>query len=156
VLWEIASPRDDERPPIVVNEGSIEFRVETYPWKKDLIGRQWKPDQPDGKKVGDFDVKVTGADGSCPGMVGKQISIEYSEGNAVHTFRVYRQRRNGIGKHEPKLDSPVDFVVDSSAMRLTFGAQNQGRVSKVVVSQGPGGQCASASGSLRIEIQPKE
>jgi hypothetical protein len=43
-------------------------------------------------------------------------------------------------------------------MKLTFGVANQGRVARVVVSQGTSpGQCvAPESGSLDIEIKPQK
>jgi hypothetical protein len=151
---------DEERPPIVVKHGSIVMEVADLagkprrPWAKDLIGRQWKPKQPKGKDVVTFDVVVTGADGTCNPMSGDEITVDYVEtAGQTRTFRFYRQRFAGFGKHEPKVDSPVDLTVDNSTVpRLMYSAD--GKIRKVTV----GGQSCNfpdSTSDRSITLTPK-
>jgi hypothetical protein len=159
VAGSLLLQQDDEedRPPIIVKNGSIIFEVDVArPWKKDLIGRQWKPDQSNGKKVERFDVTFTGAQGCNPAS-GTEVSITYTDTEArVFTFE--RKRKHGFGKREPKLDSPVDLAATSTqtGSRLTY--TSGGRITSVVVSGGSQTQTCSmpSAGDPTVTVQPRE
>jgi hypothetical protein len=153
---------DEDRPPIIVKNGSMVIEIDVpgnvrHRWKKDLIGRQWKPEHPNGRKVDRFDVSYTDAPG-CTAMSGSEVSITYTEtGGTVREYHFKRKRLHGLGKREPKFESPVDLVEDDTQTRprLTYGIA--GRITSVVVSTGAQSQTCSmpSQGEPTVTVKPQ-
>jgi hypothetical protein len=149
--------QDDDRPPIVVRGGSIYFDGGDKDdpakccnnWKKDLIGKQWKP-KPDNKSgVRAFAVTVDGvppAVCSMTALEAPEVFIDYREASQTLTFKVYIQAKVNLllffvpGKHEPKIDSPVDLKNEppnpppgapAKPGRLEYGHDKEGYISRL-------------------------
>lgn len=149
----LQSDDDEDRPPIIVKNGSMTVEVDdAHPWRKDLIGRQWKPEHSNGRKVDRFDVSFTDAP-ECTAMSGSEVSITYTEANGeVRVFTFTRKKKHGIGKREPKFESPVDMVEGNPQSRLTYPVN--GRITSVVVSNGQA--CSMpAQGNPTVTVKPQ-
>lgn len=106
---------DEDRPPIIVHNGSLIFDggegSNAKTWVKDMFLGEWKPDQNEAKGVRALAVTFAGV--SSPSacatstMSGEEVLIEYRgspTANTATVMRVHLRRRHLIGKKEPKVD----------------------------------------------------
>jgi hypothetical protein len=160
---------DDERPPIIVLNGSLMFESQKN-WKKDPAGHRFKPDHPRGRSVGSYMVMVTGSSTpACSGTTlnGLEVFVDYLADAAapVKQFHLYRRlafSMPGTVKREPALDSPEPLTnlpaTGTTAARLVYPVGPEGWISNVRVGNT---SCAftrpaneAARKAVRVEIKP--
>jgi len=140
----------EERPPIIVRNGSILFengdpsdsstlKSHWHDWAQDLTTPKWKPDHDDGYHVNSYQVTTTGVIGCSP-LTGREVTINYTlTDNSVKAFTFAIQKKFGMkayNRKEPKLNpgnvsltaTPMD-VANNVPARLTFA--ESGYISKV-------------------------
>ena len=140
----------DDRPPIEVVEGSIDF-AHGYPWADQSGAKNvWRPDHPTGKHVKQYDVAVTtnGADAGCGPLRGKTITIVYES----RTFTIDTKPHSGGKKDEPELISPDPLDLDMSGYVLSLSGD--GKIKSVTVGNSPACD-VSAKPKIRISAKPK-
>jgi hypothetical protein len=162
---------DDERPPIIVHNGSLLFDSAKN-WKKDTSGtHRYRPDHPNGHSVGIYSVKLTGSStAACTGttLSGTDVFIDYlADANApVKQFHLYRKYVFGSGmsvKKDPSLDSPEELTIvngtGSAPAQLVYPVGNEGWISNVTVGST---SCAftrppneTARKAVRVDITPQ-
>lgn len=172
----IAAGDDDERPPIIVRNGSLIFDggevPNTHTWSKDAFLDEWKPAQ-HAKGVRSLDVTFTAVTSppACAGttMSGKEVLIEYRvdpAGAPSAVMRVHLRRKHLIFKREPKIDSNgKDLVlrehtsITPTPPMLVYEDGAKGWISKVTVDRAP---CEfapppdeAARLAFRVRIQPR-
>lgn len=158
LAWALSSRGDDERPPIIVRNGTLIFdsgdasgpATQWKAWKKDTIGNQWKPDHDTGKHVLEFEVTLSGFTSppvcATTALRGEEVHIKYKKSandtNPID-FRVYIRKKVGSpnnGRREPKIDSPEPVTAattGSAPPTLTYDDQGAGWVSEVTVGTNP-------------------
>lgn len=116
------APDDDERPAMIVKNGSITF--ENGPDKngnqiywKDGGDLTWIPDHPTGKPVTGADASFEGMSAACDLKNGIRFTLTYKEGNESEEFSVVAA---GLS---PKI-FPKDLLVEDSPtkQRVGFGS----------------------------------
>jgi hypothetical protein len=114
---------DDDRPPIVVSEGSIQFG-HGHRWKQREQNnkKKWKVDHSAGKTVTTYQVlAINLTDLKVCVVTAPKISIDYELTNGqTRTFVLSRQEIGSSGKWEPILDAPEDLD-DTNKLGLSFG-----------------------------------
>jgi len=165
LIYGIVSKGKDDRPPIIVKGGSIDFGgcpdlAGKKPWIKDLIGNHWKPNHRAGGDTGAFEVTfVTGGHECKPtslssSITGNEVAVTYSAldpttGQSVDTvFTFTKVRYFWLFRHEPKLNAPVSLSQLDPAT-LTFGSPQQGAITKLEVD-GVNQPLPSANPVIRI------
>jgi hypothetical protein len=158
---------DDERPPIIVRNGSLIFESDKD-WMTDPSGtHRFKPDHAKGKSVVDYSVVVTGSStAACTGatLTGTDVFVDYlaSASAPSKQFHFFRKLHMGKMKHEPVLDSPDALTVVPQAgtapAQLVYPAGPEGWISNVTVGTA---SCAfsqpadaTARKAVRVEIKP--
>ncbi len=117
---------DEERPPIIVRNGSIVF-------ENDLVGstgqskhwvpsgsHKWKPDHDKGLRVREFHVTFTGVE--CDPMTGQPVDITRSTGES------FQVKREGVFRVDPKDKAPQDATMtpDNSLPKATLTSDDAG------------------------------
>lgn len=166
-VWGILSKGKDDRPPIIVKGGSIDFSgcadmAGKKRWVRDLIGEHWKPDHSQGGDTDAFVVKLVSAGQECKPISltdcasGDVVSVTYTAMNPATqqkvdtVFTFTKVRYFWFGHREPKLNSPVTLAHPSDNL-LTFGQAQQGAITKLVVD---GTTCSLPSNPV-IRIVPR-
>jgi hypothetical protein len=117
LAYEALKPQDDdERPPIIVRNGSLKFLTDVG-WKPD--GGNWEPDQPRAKRVKEMIATIKNSDGSCGPLRGVQFTVTF-EGEE---FRI-------ILGHGAPLVSPRSLLTRDGQF-LTHGRDGSGSISKI-------------------------
>lgn len=162
---------DDERPPIIVRNGSLLFESKKN-WKKDPSGtHRFKPDHPGGHTVGLYSVTLIGS--SSPGCTGTTLSglevfVDYladptASAKQFHLYRKLTLTLPGTVKKEPALDSPEALTnvpgTGSAPAQLVYPVGDQGWISNVTVGSVSCAFTRPASTAdrlaVRVEITPK-
>ena len=130
VGWLLA--QDDDRPPIIVTNGSMYFTngdasssITPTQWTKDITLAEWKPVDNNYHGIRGFTVSFENSYASavCPDassippakpttpLAGEEVRIEYTTaGGKTVSTKVHRRRADlwGLfGKNEPKVNSPT-------------------------------------------------
>jgi hypothetical protein len=145
--WDTLTDGTDDRPPIIVRDGSIIFDggdvndpadIKTHwtNWVAD--GSDMTTDLPTGRHVDRYDVTVTELGGTaCSAMSGQTVDIAFSDGTRAH---MYVKRKNLIFRREPKItiktkQTPANIPVvgTTTPARLEYGAPRQGSITEVRV-----------------------
>lgn len=140
---------DEDRPPIVVKNGSIIFENDRD-WVPGAT-RAWTLDQPKGKAVTTFDVSFKSV--SCASTSGTVVTIiRTSAGGQTQTYKVIR---TGGSRPEPLINAPVDMDVDNVPARKTLTSRDSGgAITEVKVAGGT--TCTVPPGGMpEIEIKPR-
>jgi hypothetical protein len=173
---------DDDRPPVVVNNGSVIFnggdpgdpdtvKINWHDWKQDSGGSQWKPDFPGGFNVDHYEVTVTKAGQVCTSAKGDTVAIAYTVdgGNPPPPAATFTILISSGGRREPKVDpggltmTPTSLVtgpngVNTVPAKLTYSTN--GYISNVTVSSSgtPTGSCqfTSRADTPVITAQPRK
>ena len=163
----------NDRPPIIVRDGSIIFDggepSRSKPWSRDTFLGEWKPDHPDGPPVKEFRVTFAGMTppaGCSSPLTGAAVLVDYSiaDGNGSRvdaTFNVHIRKKNLFGKPEPKIDpagaSLAQLPASSAPPAIFYGQTVAGWISRVEVGGTPcafGQPNAEERKNFRVRIQP--
>jgi hypothetical protein len=145
---------DEDRPPIVVYESSIDF-LHGHRWQG-AGHRRWAPNDPQGKDVASLEaVVIDRAPGSADGTVcvaaGDTVMIDYQPagGGAAKRFTVKRER---IGQQWVPVLSTGDVDMTHSKRRLKF--DENGSVKQVTAGTGstPGKSCGPFAADRNILV----
>jgi hypothetical protein len=118
---KVSRDDDEERPPIIVKNGSIQFDTEVG-WAPD--GGNWKPDQPYGRHVKELIATISGADGSCPELRGVHLIVTYALSDiSSRDFHIV------LGGDEPMVQPAA--LLTHAANLLTYGTPKEGRISRI-------------------------
>jgi len=140
IAW--LSADDDDRPPIIVTNGSVNFDngdvsvpIQPTMWIKDVILSEWKPQDADYHGISGFSVtfqdsyaavcsdaswKSPGkpADAKTP-LTGEEVLVEYTAAdNSKVKIRLHRRRSTLLGllgKLEPKIVEPQSHALTPTA-----------------------------------------
>jgi hypothetical protein len=141
VGWLLA--QDDDRPPIIVSNGSMYFtngdaRIQKPPtkWAKDAFEPEWKPQDNNYKGIRGFTVSFENsyAPGVCSDaswvepplppqapktpLTGEEVHVEYTAPNGTRTTIMIHRRKSifggAFGKFEPKIVQPDKFQMDAN------------------------------------------
>lgn len=149
---------DEDRPPILVKDGSLYFisgddaagesgEKQGKPWKdKD---DDWQPDHPAGKATKWFVVEISPPASGCPAIsMTKKITITYG----MHKFVVEAKPEfGGKGKKVPTITSPYlkrDGSADNPA--LVHDKGSSGKISKVEFKTKDGEDVSCSPASLNF------
>jgi hypothetical protein len=168
---------DDDRPPIIVHNGSLIFDggegTNFKTWSKDAILGEWKPRHDEAKSARSLRVTFTGVSSppacATSAMSGEEVLIEYRvspTGNPSAVMRVHLRRKHLIFKKEPKVDpngKEMTLLEHTSLTpvppMLVYEDHAKGWISKVTVGSTPCefAQPADETARLafRVRIQPK-
>jgi hypothetical protein len=142
VGWLLA--QDDDRPPIIVTNGSMYFtngdaRIPKPPtkWAKDAFLSEWKPQDNNYKGIRGFTVSFENsyAPSVCPDaswvalplppqvpktpLTGEEVHVVYTAPDGTRTTIVIHRRKSVFGglfgKFEPKVVQPDKFRMDANA-----------------------------------------
>jgi hypothetical protein len=176
------SPKDqnDDRPPIIVTNGSINFDDgdpnDSKKWKDwtkangNGNAKQWTQNFPTGSNVASFTVTLAGSsDQSCntqtPSIAAVAIEYTPTDGSAKSLVVVQPvQWSSGGGKREPWVSAPLDIqpgtTTSGQPPRITYGDTNKpktGYISYVTLtsSSAPKSCPFLQGGQPVITIQPK-
>lgn len=120
---------EDDRPPIIVRGGSINFEVEaatrTHPptWEEDPPF--WKLTQPNGRPVASATATVQGAPPNCNNLSGRVFFFTYQENDETNEFVLV------ASGPEPRVLPTAQMT--ASGGRLTYGVNGQGRITRMRV-----------------------
>jgi hypothetical protein len=153
---KIQRPLDDDRPPIIVTNGSMYFEdgnpndTDNSKWKnwtkanRDNNAKQWTQEAPNGFDVKSFTVTITGSsDPKCNSKTTSvaAIAIEYTPDSGAKSLvvvqRVPWSSGGGNVKSEPWVIAPSDMVTMSPSGRppgLVYGDPGKGYVSFLTLS----------------------
>jgi hypothetical protein len=122
---------DEERPPIIVKNGSIIFENQlatsgtgsgrSFDWTPSG-NRRWKPDHENGKRIAEFYVTFRGVD--CAPMTGNPVHITRQTAQSV--TEVYQVIRQGFFRVDPKVVTPDDMKIDNSLPLKTLTSLDDG------------------------------
>lgn len=125
-----ASFADDDRPPIIVRNGSLTFesgsKKRLGKWRKvdDASKKEWELDDDNGKKTATLHVYfVGGTDSGCVPETAEEVTVYYnnptgpSTGAKQYTVKINRSPKKG--KDVPMVSAPDDLEVDNTNMKLT-------------------------------------
>jgi hypothetical protein len=163
--------QDEDRPPIIVHNGSLLFDTAKN-WKRGHPSiHRFKPDHPRGHSVGSYSVVLTGSStAACTGttLTGLEVFVDYRADPqaAVKQFHLYRRltfTTPGTVKKEPSLDSPEPLTIvpgtGSAPSQLVYPVGNDGWISNVTVGSV---SCAftrpatpADRSAVRVEITPE-
>jgi hypothetical protein len=149
IFWPFGEDDTEDRPPIVVSEGSIHFG-HGYGWVDMGSQKTWRPDHEKGKDVKKYIVSVTskGVDAGCGFTDGKEIVIAFG----LQTFTLNTKAHSGGTKDEPALVSTVALVPDTSGLNLTF-LDNANDLDSIEVDKK---KCVlTGKERVRIKLEPK-
>lgn len=139
---------DEDRPPIVVKNGSIIFEND-----RDWVGatRTWRLNQPRGKQVTTYDVSFKYV--TCASTSGNVVTItRTTAGGQTQTYQLIR---TGGSRPEPLLNAPVDMDANNVPIRKTLTSRDSGGAITEVKVAG-GATCTVPPGSMpEIEIKPR-
>jgi hypothetical protein len=174
VLFHKILDEDDERPPIIVHNGSLVFENEKN-WKKDPSRLRYKLDHPRGKTVGSYSVVMIGSStAACIGktLSGTEVLVDYRADSAAAVKQFHLQRAwqfampPGTLKREPALDSTETMTIvagtGTTPSQLIYAVGPEGWISNVTVSDPSGPiSCAfpqppnpAARAAVKVEITP--
>jgi hypothetical protein len=173
----ILSSDDDDRPVIVVRNGSTIFDggdaqdhfKRWKDWEMDSTdAKEWKPNHPGGAAVKSFSVVVSGFDPASPSncgniLSGEDVVITVSNGQVTEPLHVFRRLRVSIkppfAKHDPVIDAPSAMTAtpQTPTAPATLTYPNIGSIASVKVdtttctfpSESP------ARDAVRIYIKPE-
>ena len=122
---------DEERPPIIVKNGSIIFENQlatsgpgsgrSFDWVPSGNGR-WKPDHENGKRIDEF--YVTFKEINCESMTGNPVHI--TRQTAKSETEVYQVIRQGFFRVDPKVVAPHEMKIDNSLLLKTLSSLDDG------------------------------
>lgn len=153
IVIPVDDPGSDDRPPIIVSSGSLNFEggdtenigKGMQKWMNAAVtgaSNAWKPDHDKGADVTGFTVYVAGFDPaqcSVSTLPGSLIEIDYTldQGGTTEKFYVKRLQLTGK-KFEPVLVPPADVTLNdtSTAAMSRITAKDAGHISSVSVDGG--------------------
>jgi hypothetical protein len=144
-VWRIRKRRRDteDRPPIVVNEGSFVIAnvtkagVRAKDWVRDGASEKWKMKHPDGKHATGYDVVVTKPRIINAGS-GAEVLIHYFSGAAKYQFQFYLDPHPSGRKMEPAVSSTQRLAPDNrNRDRKTITYPAAGEVRRLEVAGNP-------------------
>lgn len=149
VRFLIDKRANEDRPPIIVREGSIVFEHKAVQGKQlewDDSEPHWTPKQPNGRKIDFLRATITkGGSSACPTMIeSKAIEITFATSSKSETFDVF------VAGKKPKIGPKGLLARDSSRKKLTHGPTGSGSITRIRPKQG-GLEC-ELSGVVEIEI----
>jgi hypothetical protein len=170
-ILSILTSGDEDRPPIIVRNGSVKIdggnASKWKPWKENGSKKKWQPDHNNGASVTSFAVTIANSNGPaapsnpCPSLpiTGTHVVIEYkTDGGAKSQIAVGLEKSGS--KLVPQIDAPADLTSapgsGSTPAVLTYDPGG-GMISNVTVSDDSGGQqmCGFVSpASALITIKP--
>jgi len=169
VLFHKMFAEDEDRPPIIVHNGSLLFDSAKN-WKKDPSGtHRFKLDHTKGASVGVYSVVMTGSSTpSCTAatLSGFDVFVDYLADSTAQVKRFHLSRvtvPTPPVKREPVLDSPEPLTnvpaAGTTPAQLVYPAGPEGWISNVTVGSV---SCAfnkpadaAARQAVRVEITPK-
>jgi hypothetical protein len=142
----------EDRPPIVVSEGSIEFS-HGHKWNGVGGKKKWKPNHANGRSVTGYDVMaVNRTDLTVCLATGKKITIDYEwTDGSVKQFVLSLEQVGGSGKFEPTLDSPDDLD-DTNKWKLKLG---DARAVRAVADENGRSCTFTANKDVQVYVSPK-
>jgi hypothetical protein len=152
---------DDDRPPIVVTDGSVEI-YGGYRWvdqSNNNTKKVWRPNHSKGKDAKKYEVEVTkdnGVSAGCSLRPGKIVEIIYGTGTTVRLTLTFDLKKNSSQtKDEPELTaSPNPLTVKGSGFRLVYDGIAGDKITKVTVGQD---SCdTSEMSNVEVVLTPKE
>jgi len=169
--------QDDDRPPIIVTNGSINFDDgdpnDSKKWKDwtkangNGNSKQWTQNYSNGSDVASFTVTIAGSsDKNCntqtPSVAAVAIEYTPTDGSAKSLVVVQPVLWSGAGgKREPWVSAPLDMTPATATSgkppRITYGDPSKGSISYVTLtsSSAPRSCPFSQTGQPVITIQPK-
>ena len=143
------SAQSDDRPPIIVSDGSVYFTngdasspIMPTQWTDDIVLSEWKPADNNYKGISGFAVSFENSYAASPpavcadasaippapvktALLGDEVKIEYTQGGGKGKINfVVRRRRNHLlglfGKNEPKVANP-----SGTGQKLTLPSSTQ-------------------------------
>jgi hypothetical protein len=147
---------DEDRPPIVVRDGSVKIdggeanSTNWKPWKQHGSKKQWQPDHGNGASTANYSVTIANANGAaapsspCPSLpiVGTKVTVEYTTDAGAKSQVVVSLDTSG-SKRIPQVDAQADMTQNAG----TGNTPDQivydpgaGSISNVTVSNDTGGQ----------------
>jgi hypothetical protein len=170
---------DDDRPPIIVHNGSLIFDggegANSKTWSKDTFLGEWKPRHDEAKGVRALEVKFVAPYSPAPAcasstLTGEEVRIEYrvdATGNPSAVMRVHLRKKHWFFKKEPKIDTDGKKMtllehtsLSPTPPMLVYEDGAPGWISKVTVD---GTACEfakpadeTARKAFRVRIQPKK
>ena len=137
-------PFDEERPAMIIKNGSITFENEGKKVGWDGDTDYFYPNQPGGRKVTSLVAEATNADGGTTVMKGEELIVTYTPDTGVpQDFEVQ------VKDNQPKIKHQDKLCHDNGKKELRFGEKGNGRISKVVLG---GTTCtfSKANGLIKI------
>jgi hypothetical protein len=124
---------EQDRPPIIVQEGSFQYKIDdaTVKWKEKGTsgGKKWRIEQRNPRSVTGFSVTVTGT--NCPSLPDGQSASVTFESGSTYVFNVISER-DSANKNEPIADAPTPLTHDGAQL-LTFGTPGSGNITKLTI-----------------------
>lgn len=176
-LVGILSSDDDDRPVIVVRNGSTIFDggdaqdhfKHWKDWEMDSTdGKEWKPNHPNGAPVRSFSVVMVGFDTTSPSncaniLSGQDVIVSVSNGQVTETLNVVNRLHLGMkppfAKHVPVIRAPSALTAAAQTPTApgTLTYPNIGSITSVKVdtttctfpAQSPGRD------AVRVYIKPE-
>jgi hypothetical protein len=151
----------DDRPPIVVSEGSIKFKHDKE-WEDHGTAnpRKWKSKQQNGKPVKSFDVEVTGLHTTACStkLNGKLAVFDFIDENGDERTFVLFLDRDTANKLHPVIESTEQLTVDTDPTIIKFGTSgtsgnNVGEIVRMDVVGGGVSQTCTFSAAAKPEIK---
>lgn len=147
LLWFLKRKRrTEDRPAMTVKSGSIVFETGGLDWR-DGGGGTWEPDHDEGKDVRLFVASVSGADGKCADLVGKRLTITYTDESLKERDRQFRVH---LANAKPKISPKGLLTRDPGRKKLSHGRSNEGYISKIESDRGD--SCTISSENAEIVI----
>jgi hypothetical protein len=160
VAWLLA--QDDDRPPIIVTNGSMYFTngdasssITPTQWTDDILLSEWKPADNNYRGITGFAVSFENsyAPTVCASVIpiADDVKIVYTlAGGGTTTYEVKRRKNHllgAAGKYEPKVTDPGKKLQLTSPTRLEFTDPPTGSAGRSVtpVAGGVTGQAVGAT-----------
>jgi len=155
ILDKIFGGEDEDRPPIIVKNGSLIFQSgkppdDGKPWYE-AAPSVWMQVHEKGKPITSYQVVFTGGSGDCSTKFAPMFTVWFDpdgeEGNAEEiSYTVSRRPRTAHGTDAPSIQGSQTLKVDNAAQdpQLVYGEPGKGRISKV---EGPGASWSCAKPS---------
>jgi hypothetical protein len=145
VVFHKLFDEDDERPPIIVHNGSLVFESQKN-WKKHPSKLHYRLDHPTGASLRSYSVQVTGSiTPACAGttLTEVEVFVEYRADATAPVKQFHLDRAFTFAlppatvKREPLLDSPEPLTMvpgsGTAPAKLIYEVGEQGWISNVKV-----------------------